>query len=136
MKSVRSGKSSKSHYSQTRKRIPPEFSTLLYARQAISEIHVQTVNPLYRTYFEDCKNRLPSDINFAPPPKKILMKKQDKAIVLSLKGENEEDILKWNIQKVMVNRNPQSYQQRVQDGISKPGNPSPYSQNRNLANDV
>lgn len=63
------------------------------------------------------------------------MKKEDKAIVLSLKGENDEDILKWNILKVMTNRNPQPYDQRAQD-TSKTSNPSPYSQNRNLANDV
>jgi hypothetical protein len=54
-------------------------------------------NSLYRTYYEDCKNRLPIDVNFTPPPKKIIMKKDDKAMILSLKGEKEEDIQKWNI---------------------------------------
>lgn len=87
MKSVRSGKSNKSYYSQTRKRVPQDFSALLYARQVITELHSTPTNPLYRTYFEDCKNRLPSDINFALPPKKLLMRKEDKAIVMSLKGD-------------------------------------------------
>jgi hypothetical protein len=54
-------------------------------------------NSLYRTYYEDCKNRLPIDVNFTPPPKKLLMKKDDKAMILSLKGEKDEDIQKWNI---------------------------------------
>lgn len=58
MKSVKSGKSSKSHYSETRKRKAPDFSTIMYARQQITESSSLQINSIHRTYFEDCKNRL------------------------------------------------------------------------------